>query len=157
MCASLKVAKGTEIVFWISQANAAAGKRVMMKNGLVEDKWRRLADYYGLNLSPSAMASTSVAPKTQEDHIKDRQFSWLRELGEEWGSAAADGNEFVLCEESSGEFIMHRDSCLLDLWADHDGGAELCSTSLLWEAIELLLKLAMHTPSLASTPLSLDG
>jgi len=99
------MAKCVELAFWIGQANAAAGKRVMTKNGCVEDLWKRLAEYYGLDLlaAADAAASASAALKTHEEDIKECQFSWLHELGEEWSSAAADRNEFLLCEGSSGE------------------------------------------------------
>ncbi|KAG1858357.1 hypothetical protein DFJ58DRAFT_781829 [Suillus subalutaceus] len=138
--ASLKVARGSEIAFWISQANAAAGKRVMTKNGRVNDQRQRLAKHYGLDLVDGAGTSpVSVAPKTREEDIKERQFNWLRELGDEWSRTAAEGKEFVLCDRSS----------------------ELCSIDLLREAVSLIAKLTMHaTPStsaISSTPLSLDG
>ncbi|KAG1775336.1 hypothetical protein EV702DRAFT_973264 [Suillus placidus] len=93
--ARLKEAKGAEIVFWISQANATAGKRVMTKNGHVDDQRKRLADYYSLDLSADAVIIPSVAPKTHEDHIKQHQFGWLQELGDEWSSMAAYGKEFI--------------------------------------------------------------
>ncbi|KAG0693493.1 hypothetical protein DFH29DRAFT_1039252 [Suillus ampliporus] len=115
-CALLKEAKGAEIAFWIGQANIAAGKRVVTKNG------------------HSFVAA--VAPKTHEDHIKQRQFSWLQELGEEWSSMAARGKEFFLC----------------------DGSSEPCNASLLQEAVKLLANLTVQTtPSAAPSPLSLDG
>jgi hypothetical protein len=102
--ASLKVARGSEIAFWIAQANAAAGKRLMTKSGRVDDQRQRLAKYYGLDLMDATETSPiSVAPKTQEEDIKEHQFSWLRELGDEWSRTAAEGKEFVLCDRSSGE------------------------------------------------------
>lgn len=137
--ASLKVARGSEIAFWIAQANAAAGKRLMTKSGRVDDQRQRLAKYYGLDLMDATETSPiSVAPKTREEDIKEHQFSWLRELGDEWSRTAAEGKEFVLCDRSS----------------------ELCSMDLLQEAVSLIAKLAMHaTPStaLSHTPLSLNG
>ncbi|KAG1722935.1 uncharacterized protein EDB91DRAFT_1209957 [Suillus paluster] len=135
-CALLKEVKGAEIAFWIGQANAAAGKRVVTKNGRVDEQRKRLTDYYGLNLSAEDSFVAAVALKTHEDHIKQRQFSWLQELGEEWASMAACGKEFFLCDRSS----------------------EPCNASLLQEAVKLLMNLMVQTmPSAAPSPLSLDG
>jgi hypothetical protein len=101
--ASLREAKGSEILFWIEKTNAVAGKRVLTKNGRVDDKRKRLAEYYNINLSAgAAVVAASVRPKTDEEHIKERQFSWLRELGEEWSRTTSAGREFALCDGSSG-------------------------------------------------------
>ncbi|KAG1800754.1 uncharacterized protein HD556DRAFT_1304769 [Suillus plorans] len=139
--ASLKVARGSEIAFWIACANAAAGKRVMTKNSHVDDQRQRLVKYYGFELTDGTASVTgliSIALKTREEDIKEHQLSWLRELGDEWSRTAAEGKEFTLCDRSS----------------------ELCSTDLLREAVSLIAKLAVHaTPSAAisSALLYLDG
>ncbi|KAG1783659.1 hypothetical protein EV702DRAFT_1190679 [Suillus placidus] len=134
-CALLKEAKGAEIAFWIGQANAAAGKRVVTKNSCVDEQRKRLADYYGLDLSAEDSFVAAVALKTHEDHIKQHQFSWLQELREEWSSMAAHGKEFFLYDRSS----------------------EPCNASLLQEAVKLLVNLTVQTmPSAAPSLLSLD-
>ena len=100
---SLREAKGSEISFWIEKTNAVAGKRVLTKNGHVDDKQKRLAEYYDINLSAgTAVVAASVQPKMDKEHIKERQFSWLRELGEEWSRTTSAGREFALCDGSSG-------------------------------------------------------
>ncbi|KAJ6613860.1 hypothetical protein B0H10DRAFT_2221832 [Mycena sp. CBHHK59/15] len=48
---SLTSASGSQLNFWIDAANQAAGKKLLVKTGKVNDLWDRLAGYYGLNLS----------------------------------------------------------------------------------------------------------
>ncbi|KAG2114385.1 hypothetical protein DEU56DRAFT_748984 [Suillus clintonianus] len=116
-CALLKEAKGAEVAFWIGQANTAAGKRVVTKNGHIDEQRKRLTNYYGLDLLAEDPVVAAVVPKTHEDHIKQRQFSWLQELGEEWSSAAACGKEFFLSDGSSGTsssaFLNSRLMCFM--------------------------------------------
>lgn len=107
--AQLATAKGSELQYWIEQANADAQKKVLKKSGRVDELRQRLAQYYGINLSPSAEDSTTVVKSsdttsqpvfTIDKEIRMKQWAAVRELGEQWRTRISKNEPFYLLPQS---------------------------------------------------------
>jgi hypothetical protein len=76
---TLNGASGDQLRFWIQGVNDAAGKRVLIKSGKVEELKVRLAAHYGLDRSASASASVvpTTGPLSLDKHIQKKQWDHL--------------------------------------------------------------------------------
>jgi hypothetical protein len=103
---ALASAKGDQLRFWIDKANEGAGRRVLVKTGKVDELRHRLAAYYRLDLSVLPRVVAKAGPLTLDEDIQQRQWNYLRTLGDEWAMTTAAGRQFLLCEPS-GEFLFY--------------------------------------------------
>ena len=93
---ALASAKGEQLRYWIGEANKIAGQRMLIKTGNVDVLRQRLASYYGLDLSALPETAAKVGPLPLDEHIQQRQWDHLRNLGDKWANAAASGQPFLL-------------------------------------------------------------
>ncbi|KAF8837493.1 hypothetical protein BDN67DRAFT_1004905 [Paxillus ammoniavirescens] len=102
--AAVSTATAAQLKFWIDKANAAAGRKVLTKVGRVNDLRRKLAAHYGLDLSMPIVSNVpaAVGPASTLD-IQNRQWDYLRDLGNEWVECATMGKPFLLCQPSSAQ------------------------------------------------------
>jgi len=104
----LNSASGDQLKFWIQGVNDAAGKRVLIKLGKVEELKVRLTAHYGLDRSASASVVPTMGPLPLDKHIQKKQWNHLRDLGHEWAQMASAGHKFKLCASSKGTLIMFK-------------------------------------------------
>ncbi|KAJ6628167.1 hypothetical protein B0H10DRAFT_2277375 [Mycena sp. CBHHK59/15] len=97
---SLTSASGSQLNFWIDAANQAAGKKLLVKTGKVNDRRDRLAGYYGLDLS-ALPVSTIIGLVSRDVTINKRQWAHLRALGDEWKEKEAAKLPFRLVMDSA--------------------------------------------------------
>jgi hypothetical protein len=114
---TLTHAKGAELKYWIDGMNCEAGKRVLTKAGRVDKLCRKLADYYGLDLSSLPSDAVQAGPPSRDVEIQKRQWGHLRELGEAWKQAP---DSFQLCERQGACFPTLWDR---KFWAEHMPGS----------------------------------
>ena len=90
---SLRVAKQSQLQFWISKINEtelkdAGRKGKLKKSGKVDTLRQRVADYYNFDLSCTAPPVTTHEASSTDSRVTEeitrRQFRFLRELGDEW-------------------------------------------------------------------------
>jgi len=99
---TLNSTSGNQLRFWIQGVNDAAGKRVLIKSGRVEELKARLAAHYGLDCLASASVVPTMGPLPLDKHIQKKQWDHLRDLGHEWAQMASAGHKFKLCASSKG-------------------------------------------------------
>jgi hypothetical protein len=108
-------AKKKELEFWVKQANVNAHSRVLTLKGTVQTLREKLANYYGLDLNVSAHASSLGPNATCTDtaksetviiglvlmdlRLRQTQWAFLRQLGEEWEEKTASGLPFTLVRD----------------------------------------------------------
>jgi hypothetical protein len=73
--------------------------------GRVDELRRRLAVYYGLDLSALPQAVVKASPLALDEDIQQRQWGYLRDLGNEWAEMTAAGKQFRLCG-AAGMFVL---------------------------------------------------
>jgi hypothetical protein len=97
---ALANATGAQLKFWIENTNKSLPKKVLTKTGRVDELRKKLAKHYSIDLSAMPLQSdtTFEGPKMLDTTIIKKQWTWLRELGEEWLSA---GTAFQLKPDDS--------------------------------------------------------
>jgi len=117
---ALTRAKGDQLKHWVSEANKAAGRRVLVKTGRVDILRQQLASYYGLDLSALPETAAKVGPLPLDEHIQRRQWDHLRDLGEKWAKAVDAGQPFLLSKNAGMCPIHFHLPCQLFLGTDMD-------------------------------------
>jgi hypothetical protein len=104
-------AKIEKLKWWISRANETAKacgekKNPLTKGGNANDLRRKIAEYFGLDLSATTVVESTAAKKgadsesdTLRQTIQKRQWAHLRALGSEWKDCAEKKVPFALCEQ----------------------------------------------------------
>jgi hypothetical protein len=89
-------AKLKELHFWVKQANASAGRRVLTQKGTVQDLREKIAAHYSLDLTTTPKTEVVIGLASMDLQLHLKQWAYLRSLGEEWEAAAAAGLPFKL-------------------------------------------------------------
>ncbi|KAF8834969.1 hypothetical protein BDN67DRAFT_1043586 [Paxillus ammoniavirescens] len=79
--ATVSTAMAAQLKFWIDKVNVAAGRKVLMKVGRVDDLRHKLTAHYGLDLSTPVISNipTAISPASTLD-IQNHQWDYLRDL-----------------------------------------------------------------------------
>jgi hypothetical protein len=104
---ALLEAKTETLKWWIAQANEAAKssglKPPLTKVGKKPELQRKVADYYGLDLSVNTVSSPPrKGPPSLNRAIQRKQWAHLRELGAEWKRSLDCDEPFLLCAGQEG-------------------------------------------------------
>jgi hypothetical protein len=109
---ALLEAKTETLKWWIAQANEAAKssglKPPLTKVGKKPELQRKVADYYGLDLSVNTVSSPPrKGPPSLNRAIQRKQWAHLRELGAEWKRSLDCDEPFLLCAGQEGAGSLH--------------------------------------------------
>ena len=96
--ASLSSVTGAQLKFWVDQMNTAAGRKVLMKSGKVDNLRQRLAVHYHLDLTVALLAAAAAAPSPSSAlDIQNCQWNALCNLGDKWEECTWTNQLFLLC------------------------------------------------------------
>jgi hypothetical protein len=160
---ALLEAKTDTLKWWIVGANEVAKssglKHPLTKAGNKPELQRKIADYYGLDLSVNAVSSPPrKGPPSLNRAIQRKQWAHLRELGAEWKRSLDHNEPFLLCAGQEG-------MCALPLFSPRSREAQSASAGAgslhphLQEGIRALLDMQQgcrELPTANTDPRSTD-
>ena len=101
--AMLNKAKGSEINHYIDEINKNAGKKLLTKQGNNEERRKRVAGHFMIDLAATMPLETITGPLTVDEKVGEDQWRWIRTLGQEWADTEKDGKSFKLWPDNSSE------------------------------------------------------
>jgi hypothetical protein len=99
----LNKSKDAEINHYIEQINRAVGKKVLTKQGNNDERRKRLAAHFGIDLGLTAPLIPEVGPANINEKVGKEQWVWARTLAQEWADTEAAVLSFKLWPSSTGE------------------------------------------------------
>jgi hypothetical protein len=103
--AMLNKLKGSEINHHIEEINRALGKKVLTKQGNNDERRKRVAAHFGIDLALTAPVLPGIGPALIDEKVGKEQWVWARKLAQEWADTEAAGLSFKLWPSNAGELI----------------------------------------------------
>ncbi|KAF8585721.1 hypothetical protein K439DRAFT_1615724 [Ramaria rubella] len=99
--ALLNSAKGVELNHYIEEINKVAGKRLLTKQGNIDEWWKQIATHFGIDLGVTVPTESVTGPVNIDEKVGQEQWVWIRKLAQEWADTEATGQTFKLWPNSN--------------------------------------------------------
>ncbi|KAF8589537.1 hypothetical protein K439DRAFT_1300338, partial [Ramaria rubella] len=97
----LNSAKGAELNHYIEEINKVAGRRLLTKQGNIDEQQKQIATHFGIDLGVTVPTESVTGPVNIDEKVGQEQWVWIRKLAQEWADTEATGQTFKLWPNSS--------------------------------------------------------
>ncbi|KAF8576690.1 hypothetical protein K439DRAFT_1622678 [Ramaria rubella] len=94
--ALLNSVKGAKLNHYIEEMNKVAGKRLLTKQGNIDEWWKQIATHFRIDLGATVPTESVTGPVNIDEKVGQEQWVWIRKLAQEWADTEATGQTFKL-------------------------------------------------------------